>query len=166
MSQPSSAADEMNQFVEATVTVFTTMLGCRPKKAKAAGPVRDEGVLRTAIIGLSGTVRGAVALAFPADTAHFVVKRLMGTDSPVTDDQINDAIGEVANMVAGSAKSKLVGQDVSISLPSVVRGHKYTILHPKDSVTFEVPFESELGGFTLNVTFSKPKADRAREPRG
>jgi chemotaxis protein CheX len=147
---------QINPFIEATCNVFNTMLKCMPHRGqvKIAGDDNGE-VIRTAIIGLSGSVRGAVALTFPAKTAHNVVKQFVQADGPIDDDDINDALGEVANMIAGSAKAKLDGQAVSISLPTVVRGQKYSLVHPKDSVTLAVPFECDLGSFSLNVTFSK-----------
>ena len=148
---------KINAFIEATSQVFTTMLKCTPQrgKVKLAGDENEDDVLRTAIIGLSGTMRGAVAIAFPSKTAHNIVKRLIQSEGPTSDDDINDALGEIANVIAGSAKARLEGQTVSIGLPTVVRGKKYTIVHPKDSLTLSVPFESEVGPFTLNVTFSK-----------
>lgn len=147
---------KINPFLEATCNVFNTMLKCEPRRGQAKMVAGDaDDVIRTAIIGLSGTVKGAVALTFAAKTAHNVVKRLLQSDGPITDDDINDALGEVANMIAGGAKARLEGQNVSISLPTVVRGQKYSLVHPKDSVTLAVPFECELGPFTLNVTFSK-----------
>lgn len=147
---------KINPFIEATCQVFNTMLKCTPKRGQVgiAKGESDE-ILRTAIIGLSGTMRGAVAIAFPSKTAHSIVKKLVQTDKPISDEEINDALGEIANVVAGCAKAKLQGHAVSISLPSIVRGEKYTIMHPKDSMTIAVPFESEVGHFTLNVTFSK-----------
>lgn len=148
---------QINPFIEATCNVFNTMLKCMPRRGQVKVAQDDSGdVIRTAIIGLSGSVRGAVALTFPAKTAHNVVKQFAQTDGPIGDDDINDALGEIANMIAGSAKAKLEGQQISISLPTVVRGQKYTLVHPKDSVTLAVPFDCDLGSFTLNVTFSKP----------
>jgi chemotaxis protein CheX len=143
----------INPFIEATTHVFTTMLGCTPKRGQpklAQGEEQD--VVRTAIIGLSGTMRGAVAVAFPSKTAHNVVKKVLQTQAAITDDEINDAIGEVANMIAGNSKARLTGHTISISLPTVVKGQKYYLVHPKKSVTIAVPFESDHGQFTLYIT--------------
>ena len=82
-----------------------------------------------------------------------VAKRLAQTEEEVPDDELVDALGEVANMVAGCAKAKFEGMDIAIGLPTVVRGETFSLDHPKNSVTLVVPFESELGVFRLNVTF-------------
>jgi len=148
---------KINAFIESTCQVFSTMLKCTPQRGqvKVAGNEGEDDILRTAIIGLSGTMKGAVAIAFPSKTAHNIVKRLIQAEGPIDDADINDALGEIANVITGSAKAKLEGHSVSISLPTVVRGRRYAIVHPKGSVTLAVPFESEVGPFTLNVTFSK-----------
>ena len=148
-------ADQINPFIQATHQVFETMLQCTPRRGelRLAGNENPE-IIRTAIIGLSGTVRGAVALSFPASTSLNATRRLMQTDGDVSDEELSDALGEIANMIAGCAKAKLEGQDVSIGLPTVVKGQKYCLEHPKDSLTLSVPFNSDLGTFTLNVTFS------------
>jgi chemotaxis protein CheX len=72
------------------------------------------------------------------------------------DDTVSDAIAEMVNIVAGGAKSKLSGDDrppIDLSLPTVVRGNSYNVDYPSGSIWLEVPFNSELGSFTLRVTF-------------
>ena len=107
-----------------------------------------------AIIGLSGTVRGAVALLLPTETAHAVVGRMLMTDQPQDDADVSDAIGEIVNMIAGAAKAQLEGHCVSISVPTVVRGKQSMVDYPRGSVTVAIPFDSELGTFSLNVSFA------------
>jgi len=142
-------------FIEATHQVFETMLDCVPQRGKVRPGDRRNGTPhRTALIGLSGTVRGAVAIRFPADTAVNASRRLMQADGEVGDADIADALGEIANMVSGCAKAKIDGQDISISLPTVVGGDAYHLEHPRGSVTLDVPFGSPLGEFTVSVTLS------------
>src|SRR5690606_31618291 len=104
------------------------------------------------IIGLSGIARGTVALRFPVGTALNVVNRLLSTDIKIPDDTVADAIAEMVNIVAGSAKSKLRGEDsppIDLSLPTVVRGKHYHVAYPSGAAWVEVPFSSELGTFRL-----------------
>lgn len=146
--------EQINPFLEATCQVFRTMLQCEPEKKKLRLPIeQDHDLAHTAIIGLSGSIRGAVALSFPEDTAKNIGKRFVQIDE-LTKEEMMDALGEVANMVAGSAKARFEGHEISIGLPTVVSGQEYWLAHPKDSVTLVVPYQSELGDFTLNVTLS------------
>jgi len=149
-------AQQINPFIEATCQVFQTMLQCEPSRGKmrVADQPNEQGGL-TALISLSGDMRGAVAVTFPVETARSVAQRLAQTEDDIENEELIDALGEVANMISGCAKAKFDGMDITIGLPTVVRGETFCLDHPKNSVTLVVPFTSELGAFKLNVTFSK-----------
>ncbi len=154
----------INPFIEATYDLFTTMLGARATRGDV-GLAKDQANPRhiMALIGLSGMARGMVALSFPLDTALNMVNQLLGTDIKVLDDTVSDAIAEMVNIVAGGAKAKLNTGDeepIDLSLPTVVRGNSYNIDYPSGSIWLEVPFDSDLGSFSLRVTFEKtPEGD-------
>jgi len=150
----------INPFIESVYELFSTMLSAQAIRGDV-GVARDaEGNTRhlVALIGLSGKARGMVALAFPVSTALAMVNRLLGTDTRVLDDTVSDAIAEMVNIVAGGAKAKLTngeGPPIDLSLPTVVRGNSYDVDYPSGSVWLEVPFTSDLGPFSLRVTFQK-----------
>lgn len=149
-------------FIDATGEVFATMLECQPKMGKIRLPSpADKTSNVTAVIGLSGTVRGACSLSFPPGTGTQIARRILHTEDALADAEIIDALGEVANMVAGCAKAKIVGGDIAIGLPTIIRGENYVLEHPTGSVTLVVPFESPLGAFQLNVTFARGAAPPA-----
>ncbi|MCP4644242.1 MAG: chemotaxis protein CheX [bacterium] len=147
----------INPFIESVFELFTTMLGCEVERgdigvSSTSGDPRDI----MALIGLSGPARGTVALSFPTATALAMVGQILGTETRVIDDTVSDGIAEVVNIVAGSAKAKLkVGGSkvIDLSLPTVVRGNSFSIDYPTQAVWLEVPFSSELGAFSLRVTF-------------
>lgn len=147
----------VNPFIESVYELFGTMLGAKATRgavgvSKAAPRPRDI----MALIGFSGPARGMVALSFPSSTALNVVNRLLSTDTKVIDDTISDGVAELVNMIAGSAKARFPVEDgvpIDLSLPTVVRGQSYDVDYPSGSVWLEVPFESELGEFSLRVTF-------------
>ena len=66
-------------------------------------------------------------------------------------DDVMDATGELANIIAGYAKRFLQDFKISISLPTVIRGHGLVIKEPPDVFSFVVPFECDLGNFDLGV---------------
>ena len=151
----------INPFIESVYDLFTTMLSSKAQRG-------DVGLAKTdanprdimALIGLSGMARGMVALAFPVETALNMVNSLLGTEIRVVDDTVSDAIAEMVNIVAGGAKAKLNtgdGPPIDLSLPTVVRGNSYNVDYPSGSVWLEVPFNSDLGPFTLRVTFEMTK---------
>jgi chemotaxis protein CheX len=115
----------------------------------------------TGLIGLSGPARGTVAVSFPVKTALAVSNRFLGTETRVMDDSVADVIAEMVNIIAGSAKARFKTDElrpIELSLPTVVRGSNYAVQYPSGSVWLEVPFDSELGPFSMRVTFQMKQA--------
>ncbi|MBN2308073.1 MAG: chemotaxis protein CheX [Candidatus Hydrogenedentes bacterium] len=155
----------INPFIESVYDLFATMLDAEVQRGEigvtsAGGNPREI----MALIGLSGPARGTVAISFPAQTALAMVGKILGVDTRVVDDTVSDGIAEIVNIVAGSAKARLTqggGTPIDLSLPTVVRGNSYSIDYPSQAVWLEVPFTSELGAFSLRVTFDfKSPQDR------
>jgi len=149
----------INPFIESVCSVFSTMLSSQAERgdvgmaADASGP-REL----TALIGMSGEeVRGTVALSLPTNTALAMVNRLLGTETHVIDENTSDGVAELVNMIAGGAKAKFSGdgRPITLSLPTVVRGNAYSVDYPSGVKWLEIPFTSELGSFSLRVTFEK-----------
>lgn len=150
-------AEAVEPFIMSTQDLFSTMLGCtavRADSAPANRPTAPREIM--ALTGLSGVARGMVALIFPEDTALQMVNRLLAADYNALDDTVSDAIAEMANIVAGGAKSRLnrAGHSpIDLSLPMVIRGNGYRIHGPSRAQWREAPFDSELGAFRLRLAF-------------
>ncbi len=139
-------------FIEATQIVFETMLRMpitfgRPEVAESLPTKYDI----SGIIGLSGDMVGAGVLSFPTETAGSVVAAFTGAPLSIDSDDFADAIGELANMISGSAKAKLPGRSVSISCPTVVIGKNHRIHQPSDSTCVSIPCQSSCGEFAVEV---------------
>lgn len=147
----------INPFVDAVNNLFTTMLGSSVKKGNIGVSKEHKAPYAiTALIGLSGEYRGTVSLSFPEETALHMVNKMLMLDSSEVDATVIDGVGELVNIVAGSAKSKLIktdGKPLDLSLPNVVKGEDYIIEYPSESQWIEVPFQSELGNFHMRITF-------------
>ena len=150
----------INPFIDSVYELFSTMLNSEVIRGDielASAEKNKQDIM--ALIGLSGNARGAVALAFPVNTALKMVSQLLGVNVKVMDDTVSDAVAELVNIVAGGAKAKFkfrnndYNKPIQLSLPTVVRGNSFTIDYPSKSAWLEVPFNSGLGDFTLRVTF-------------
>ncbi len=109
----------VNQIVE---HVFQTMLAMEVKATDVPVP---KGDLITAVISLSGAWKGAVLVECGLPEAFLFTSRMTGIDLPsALNDDVRDALGELANMVGGNLKSVLPG-GVGLSLPTVVWGNDY-----------------------------------------
>lgn len=159
----------VNPFIEGVYEVFERMVQASVERGDV-GMLDETGINPrdlTALVGLSGSVRGTVTLAFPVGTAIAVVKRLLGSDITVIDDTVSDALAELAQMIARQAQEPLASAlhgSVRIAMPVVVRGGKHYIEGPDNAHWLEVPFSSDLGPFTLRVSFEKAKEDGRSAP--
>jgi chemotaxis protein CheX len=153
MTQSKIKVEHINPFVTSTIETFQKMVGVQAKPGKLIvkqGSHNDYDI--SGIIGISGRAKGMVALSFPKDTALKVTDKFIGGASANMENDIIDAIGELANIVAGYAKKSLIEFKITISLPTVITGNNHQVKEPKDVFSFIVPFETELGGFHLAVS--------------
>lgn len=83
----------------------------------------------TAMVGLAGTYNGLVSIHVPWPLAIGFTSLMLGMEVTEIDDDVNDAMGEIANMIAGSFKQHLSkgGSDIQLSTPSVVNGADYLV---------------------------------------
>ena len=149
----------INPFIESVYELFSTMLKSQVAKGEVGAywePPTNSDIV--ALIGVSGPARGTVALSFPVSTALAIVGRMVGENVRIVDDMVKDGVAELVNIVAGTAKGKLNNSGttaIDLSLPTVVRGSNYKVEHPTRTAWLEVPFQSDLGPFSLRVTFER-----------
>ncbi len=107
--------------------VFETMIFMALEEvAGQATEMGDETLLST--ITFKGSLEGCLGICCDVTCARTITANMLGTDpeDDISEDDINDAVGEVANMVMGAVKSRIqdtVG-NVEISIPSVIQGIK------------------------------------------
>jgi chemotaxis protein CheX len=108
----------------------------------------------TAVIGLVGAIRGNIAFSLPEDSAKKIISTMMGGASvPEMDEIAKSAIGEVANMVMGSAATRLsqLGAVTDITPPSILFGRQ-TLLVLSSLQTIEILVTSKVGNITVNIS--------------
>jgi len=155
----------INPFIASVTDVFKTMLNtavtiAKPQIKSLGQPSADV----SGIIGYSGDAVGSVVLSFPAQVAMEVASRFCGCPVKLADADFSDAIGELANMVAGGAKSRFEGLKVAISLPNVIIGENHIVSRTK-TPQLVIPCQCQLGEFFVEVAMvvpNKPAASPAR----
>ena len=147
-------AEILNCFISATVSVLRSVAGVHPRQGRARIKKADDASYDiSGVVGLTGQVQGLVVLSFREAPALEVVGRFLGEPVSKVDDQVLDAVGELANIVAGGAKKALVDAeyDLKISIPSVIRGRDHKIWKPTSIPCFEIPFEIGSGPFAVEL---------------
>ena len=107
--------------------VFETMIFMSLEKSPEAAVVIDGSAL-IGTITFKGNMEGCFAIECGMDCAKTISMNMLGMDSEdeVGEDEVCDAIGEVANMVLGSIKTRIQDEvgDIQVSIPSVISGYE------------------------------------------
>jgi chemotaxis protein CheX len=109
----------------ALVKTFQVMLNLRLESTDLRGAVPPPGKYVLGTIGFSGKAAGVVHLRLSLESATAVAARILGLQpQDITNaGEINDAVGELLNIVAGNFKSNLcdAGLDCSLQPPQVMQ---------------------------------------------
>jgi chemotaxis protein CheX len=138
-------------FVRSTMQVFTQMVKIQPTIAKPhlktdSGASYDV----SGIIGFSGEIVGSVVVSFEIAAAQKLVSALVGMDIDADAPDFVDAIGELANMIAGSAKKEL-GRNSNITVPTVIIGKGHMIGRLSGVPCMVIPCHTPVGDFAVEV---------------
>ena len=111
----------------------------------------------TGVIGLAGTHKGVLAMHFPKPVAMAITGSFLGMDVDEINEDVEDAVGELANMLGGSVKSILStkGRDIDLSLPSVISGANYDFQPTREIERVVIPFQCDAGDFIVELELEK-----------
>lgn len=142
----------INPFLTSAISAFETMLDCTltrgtPYIKDGSQPEHEV----SGVIGLSGNAKGTVVLGLGREAAISVAEKLLEERPPEINGDVTDAVGELANIIAGSAKAKLENLSLSVSLPTVITGKGHCIEFPSQVTPICIPFDSKWGPVTVEV---------------
>lgn len=111
----------------------------------------SEGVVSSSLVGISGQWDGAVIVDCSPALAGELAGLMFGLGpDEVARDQIEDALGELANMIGGNLKA-LLPPPCSLSLPTVVEGRDYRVRVPGATVVRDLRFALPKGEMRVLV---------------
>ena len=146
-----------DKLIDSVEEIFSTMVFM---EVSTEGPMTEgkESIFShfSAMIGLSGDMMAMISIHCSAYIAMDIAGAMLDTEFDDIDDDVKDALGEVANMVAGWLKSRLLddGFDVILSIPTTVTGKSYNITSPKRSNRMVIPFDLVQGQFFVDMKYS------------
>ncbi len=149
--------DIANYIIDTTEEVFNSMIflaistdGCMTEG--------QESIFShfSAMIGLSGDLMAMISIHCDAYIAMDIAGAMLEMEFEEVDDDVKDAMGEVANMIAGGLKSRLLddGIDVTLAIPTTVVGKGYSISSPKRSNRIVIPFDLVQGRFFVDIKYT------------
>ena len=133
--------------------IFSTMVGVEVTPSQTA--VTDTKFIDcvTAMVGFAGSYNGMISLNAPQPLALSLASQMLGMEITECDDDVRDALGEIANMIGGSFKHHFVkdGHEVRLSTPSVMSGAEYSISVGSVPDTLTLRFESGAEHFMVSI---------------
>ena len=147
----------INPFLSSIKNVFETMLGMpfnlgKPHIKPDQTPLYDV----SAFIGLTGGVTGCVVLCLSEPMALTMASALCGSNLKEIGPDATDAIGEIANMIAGNAKKDFPEGNNLISVPTVVQG-RHKVKYPRGLPIISIPCETSVGRLIVDVALRTEK---------
>lgn len=118
-----------------------------PLAVAQSGPLPPNAAGIMGAITFHGLPAWRFLLVLPADAAVALARAFTGADIPFDAPDMADAVGEIANVIAGDIAARLDrrGVPARISLPTVVRGPDVATLAPADARAVWLRFESPAG---------------------
>lgn len=144
------------EIIKGTKDVFSTMLmvdlTCDVDGGSTDCEIQSN---LTSMIGLGGGIRGMLAVHCPAVVAKGITSNFLGMDVEELDEDVKDAIGEIANMVAGNLKISYASVDIPIELaiPTSIVGESFTISGIADATRVVIPLTMTEGTFWIELLY-------------
>jgi chemotaxis protein CheX len=138
---------------EATSEVFSTMLGlevlCGEHYAETNARGQSDGII--AVIGLAGEWIGTASICCSAAMGCRMSSHMLSTELTEVDEEVLDAISEIANMIIGCFKTSAEDYlgPLGLSIPTVIYGLSFSARSPGKERWIVVPFSC--GDDTLKV---------------
>ncbi|WP_088536818.1 chemotaxis protein CheX [Geobacter sp. DSM 9736] len=151
--------DELAGYIiNATKEVFGTMVMMDLEDSyPLKEPVTKFHCSVTGMVGLAGTYTGILSIHCPQTFALRITSNMLGMDVEEVGEDVNDALGEIANMLGGYVKQILSkgGLDINLSIPTVISGEEYTVNAMSESECTIVPFVNEGERFLVGLKLKK-----------
>jgi chemotaxis protein CheX len=142
--------------------VCSAVLGLVLEPLGEVPDLEGTGPMMTATIQVTGELLWTVRLDCSRELARVDAALMFGQEpEEVSDDDVNDAFGELANMTGGNVKNMLAGS-TRLALPTVTGGVEFRVVIPRTRVSNRAGFTCD--GQPLVVTVLKQTDGRAAAP--
>jgi CheY-specific phosphatase CheX len=141
--------------VKGTAEIFDGMLGIDTVAGEIEKvPIESDGAGTSTIISFMGEVSGAFVFRCAKPVAAALAGEMLGMEIEEDSEDMKDSIGELLNMIVGSAKSHYSSNNAfTISVPTTVTGADYTFYikaDPSDTMC-RIPFSVGAHQLTVDV---------------
>ena len=148
----------VNPFIEGTLHILdtTAFVKVKPEPPFLKKNSMAQGDI-SGCIEISGDLSGSAAISFSEQSILGIVSAMFGEEMTEINEEINDAVGEISNMVAGHVTTKIAetGKKVSVKFTEIVTGKGSEIKHMEGSDhVLSVPFKTTKGKVVVEVCYA------------
>lgn len=140
--------------LESAQDVFETMIFMSVEQCPDCVTVEGDSLLGS--ITFTGSMEGCMAICCDLDCAKTIACNMLAMegDDSISENEIRDAIGEIANMLLGSIKASLIKKDIGnldVSIPCVVSGKELTssLGEGAEEITLPIYIDEAVAEITL-----------------
>ena len=134
----------LTELSDATREVFRTMVFREVTEcARAERTAVQAGANVVATVAFAGKTSGLVAVCTTFEAANEITAAMLGIEPAAVDGELPDAMGELANMIAGSFRTRMAairGETWAISVPTVIVGRDFYTKYVSDVQRVVCPF--------------------------
>ena len=145
------------KIIKTTEEIFNTMIFMEISPGEPlADEKREISCHVSAMIGLTGDFSGMLSIHCPGPVGLAITGAMLGMDLEEISADVKDALGEIANMMAGGLKEAFAAENIAleIAIPTAISGKSYTISSPSGSGRVIIPFKVEQGQFFVEMKYS------------
>ncbi|MDF1729664.1 MAG: chemotaxis protein CheX [Planctomycetota bacterium] len=168
MTHPFTCPEDWTKWLSEGTSTGLQMAMVTPTYLKDE-PELETGGAASAMIYFSGPVSGSFFLNMDKEALLYLAGEMLMEEQKEINEDVIDALGEIANLTAGATKDVLQAAGISvegISVPSVMLGSSFQMFHTPDtrlqSVTFTLEgmdgLPEDKRQFSINVALAQPGA--------
>jgi len=165
VTQPISNSEISDAIRQATLEVFSTMLALEvaagDTEIGATAGSTQSGVV--ALLGLAGEWVGTGSLSCDPPFACRMASQLLMAEYDVVNDDVLDAMAEVANMIIGNVKTALEEKlgAMGLSTPTVIYGRNFETRSVGNREWVIVPFTAGTDAMHVQISIAPNRNTRA-----
>ncbi|MCH2535694.1 MAG: chemotaxis protein CheX [Bdellovibrionales bacterium] len=149
--------DFLNPFISATKNVLQTQantdLSAGKPYIKRLGDVDALTEIAGVISLTCEQFKGSIAVCFNSEVFLNIYENMVGEKHEEITEDVQDAAGEILNIIFGQAKTVLKGKNYVLerAIPTVLVGEKLRIRYKSKIPTIVIPFETKTGTFHIEI---------------
>ncbi len=147
----------VNPFIEGTLHILdtTAFVKAKPKSPFLKKDRKSLGDI-SGLLEISGDLSGSAVVSFSKESILGVVSAMFGEEMTEINEEINDAVGEISNMVAGHVTTKIaeLGKKVKVKFKEIKHDLGTVIEHVDGAEhVLVLPFKTTKGKLIIEVCY-------------